>query len=332
MAEITQDYRERTRIASWRAVGTYLGYLAFFGMPLVAGRFLGTTEFTPVTLRWSAIFAAIALPVTALIATLVVPNGTAPGQPAANPLRGALSAVGRNRSLWYFIAMFAVGGLGGGMGWGLVFFFIDGYLGLGAKFSGLLVLSIPVAVLATPVWGTVCRRFGKQQMWAAGYAGVALASLGYLLIKPGPLAVIWMGITLLLLNALVVVEPVAAPAMLADVVDYGRWRFGADHGGTYFALYGMIQKINVGIGAAIGLSIAGALGFDARAATQTPAGLRGLLLAYSVLPAASYLISAVMIWRFPINQKRQKVIVKAIERRERRRAAAAVEVPQEIAS
>lgn len=319
MAEITEDYRERTRIASWRAVGTYLGYFAFFGMPLAAGALLGTTEFTPVTLRWSAIFAAIALPVTALIAVLVVPNGTAPAPSAANPLKGAMRAVAGNRPLWRFIAMFAVGGLGGGMGWGLVYFYIDGYLRLGAKLSGLLVLSIPVAILATPVWGALCRRFGKQQMWAAGYAGAAVAALGYAFISPGPLAVVWVGLILLLLNALVVVDPIAGPAVLADVIDYGRWRFGADYGGTYFALYGMIQKINIGIGAAIGLALAGAFGFDAKVATQTPGGLRGLLLTFSIFPDILYLVAAVMIWRFPINQQRQRAIVRAIERRQESR-------------
>jgi GPH family glycoside/pentoside/hexuronide:cation symporter len=323
MAELTDDYAERTRVASWRALGSYLGMGAFFGMPMVAGWFLGSTEFTPETLRWAAIFAAVALPATAATAALLVPNGSAPARQPANPLRGALGAVARNRPLLLYVAMFAVGGLGGGMGWGLVFFYIDGYLGLGAKLSALLVISMPVAILATPLWAALCRRFGKQRTWAVGYAGAGVTALGYLLISPGPLAAVWLTVTLLCLNALVVVEPVAGPAVLADVVDYGRWRFGADHGGAYFALYGMISKINIGIGAAIGLAIAGFFGFDARAATQTPGGLRGLLLAYSVLPALSYFAAAAMIWRFPIDRRRQQVIVRAIERRERRRLAAA---------
>ena len=319
MAELTEDYGERSRIASWRALGTYLGMGAFFGMPLALGPILGSTEFTPVTLRFAAIFAAVALPVTAAIAVAVVPNGSAPVRQAGNPLRGALRAVARNRPLLLYVAMFAIGGLGGGMGWGLVFFYIDGYLDLGAKLSALLIISMPVAILATPVWGALCRRFGKQQMWAAGYAGAGLAALGYLFISPGPLAAIWLTLTLLLLNALVVVEPIAGPAVLADIVDYGRWRFGADHGGMYFALYGMIQKINIGIGAAIGLAIAGAFGFDATVATQSSRGMFGLMVAFSVLPAVAYLVAAVMVWRFPITRKRQQAIVRAIERRERRR-------------
>lgn len=325
MAELTDDYAERSRIATWRAVGAYLGMLAFFGMPLVAGKLLGTTEFTPDTLRWAAVFAAFALPATVLLATAVVPSGTARGATAANPFRGAARAVAGNRPLWLFLAMFAVGGLGGGMGWGLVYFYIDGYLRLGTKLSALLVLSLPVAILATPAWGALSRRFGKQKAWAAGYALAGLASLSYMLVSPGPYAALLLGAALLCLNAMVVVEGVAAPAVLADIVDYGRWRFGVDHAGTYFALFGMIQKVNVGIGAAIGLAIAGALGFDATAATQTPGGLFGLLLAFSALPGLSYLVSAWMVLRFPIDRRRQQILVRAIERRERRAGRTAVE-------
>jgi Na+/melibiose symporter-like transporter len=152
-----------------------------------------------------------------------------------------------------------------------------------------------------------------------------LASLSYMLISPGPYAALLLGAALLCLNAMVVVEGVAAPAVLADIVDYGRWRFGVDHAGTYFALFGMIQKINVGIGAAIGLAIAGAFGFEAAAQTQTSGGLFGLLLAFSALPGLSYIVSAWMILRFPIDRRRQQVLVKAIARRELRATRTAVE-------
>ena len=67
------------------------------------------------------------------------------------------------------------------------------------------------------------------------------------------------------------------------------------------------------------------------AAAQTRGGLLALLLAFSVVPAISYLVSAVMIWRFPINRKRQRAIVRAIERRERRSNPPGVPVRDETA-
>ncbi len=315
MAELSDDYGERTRLASWRAVGRYLGLLAFFGLPLALEPWLGSSEFTPETLRWAAILAAIALPTAAVVAALVVPDGAPAEAPVVHARRDVVAAVARNRPLWRVATTLAIAGLGNGMGWGLVFFYIDGYLGLGAQFSGLLVLSIPVAIVATPVWGALCLRFGKQQMWTAGYLMAATASLGYAFITPGPWAAAWLAVTLLMLNAVIVVEQVAGPAVIADVVDYGRWRLGADHGGTYFAAWAMITKGTIGLGAAISLAVAGALGFDATAGTQAPGGVLGLLVGMAVLPAACYLTAAVVIWHFPIDRRRQRVLVRALERR-----------------
>ena len=324
MAELTDDYGDRTRLASWRAVGRYLGLLAFFGLPLALEPWLGTSEFTPETLRWAAVLAAIALPTTAVVAALVVPDGAPADERVVHARRDVLAAVTRNRPLWRVAATLAIAGLGNGMGWGLVFFYIDGYLGLGAQFSGLLVLSIPVAVLATPAWGALCLRFGKQQMWATGYLVAATASLGYAFITPGPGAAVWMAVTLLMLNAVIVVEQVAGPAVLADVVDYGRWRLGADHGGIYFAAWAMITKGAIGLGAAVSLAVAGALGFDPTAGAQAPSGLLGLLVGMAVLPAACYLTAAVIIWHFPIDRRRQRVLVRALERRAMRSPVAGV--------
>lgn len=317
LAELSANYEERARIASWRAMSRYLGLMAFFALPILTSPFLGTTEFTPETLRWSSIFAVIATLVTALVAVLVVPNGAASMRREQAGLREAVRGVLRNPPLQWFTVMFALSGLGAGIAWGLVFFYIDGYLGLGAQFAGLLVLSMPVAFLATPVWSWACRRFGKQQAWAIGCAGTIVASLAFAAITPSAWAGAAVAATLLLFNALITVEAVAGPSVLADVVDYGRWRFGADYAGTYFAFYAMVQKINVGLGSGLGLYVAGSLGFDATLAQQSSRGILGLLVAYAVLPAVFYAGAAIMIWKFPIDRRRQRTLVRAIARRER---------------
>jgi Na+/melibiose symporter-like transporter len=322
LAELTEDYDERARVATWRGVARYLGLMAFFGLPLAAQRFIGTTEFIPETLRWASVFAIVAVLTTATLAVLAVPDGAAPMRSAGTSLKEAILAVVRNRPLLWFTAMFATSGLGAGIAWGLIFFYIDGYLGLGAQFAGLILVTIPIGIVATPIWGWLCRRFGKQQAWAAGCVLSSVACVAYALNRPGDSASVVLAATLFLFNAVIVVEAVAGPAMLADVVDYGRWRFGADYAGTYFAFYTMVQKINVGIGAAIGLAVAGWFGFDATAAEQTSSGVFGLLLGVAWLPAATYVVAAVLIWNFPITRRRQRSILRAIERREARRKRA----------
>lgn len=324
LAELSDDYEERARITTWRSMGRFLGLLSFFGLPLALQSITGSTEFTPETLRWAAGLASVALLGTALVAALVVPNGlrrehAASGAPASSLLATGRAVAG-NRPLLIFTAMFAVGGLGAGIGSGLSFFYIDGYLLLGQQLAAVMIVSIPISLIATPVWGTLCRRFGKQQAWAAGNVGAGLASLSYYFIGPGENAALLLAASLIVVNAMIVVEAVAAPAVLADVVDYGRLRFGADHAGSYFAFYAMVQKINVGIGAALGLLIAGMFGFDATVTTQSASGRFGLLLAFSLLPAVFLCIAALWIWRFPINRRRHAVIIAALERRAAREA------------
>lgn len=318
LAELSEDYDERARIASWRGVSRYLGLMAFFGLPIAAQHFIGTTEFIPETLRWASVFAIVAVLSTATLAVLLVPDGTAPLRRRGPSLKESLRAVVGNRPLLWFTGMFATSGLGAGIAWGLIFFYIDGYLSLGAQFASLILVTIPISIVATPVWGWLCRRFGKQQAWASGCVLSAVACIAYAFNGPGEGAWMVLAATLLFFNAVIVVEAVAGPAMLADVVDYGRWRFGADYAGTYFAFYTMVQKINVGIGAAIGLSVAGWFGFDATVAEQSESGVFGLLLGVAWLPAITYVIAAVLIWHFPITRRRQHAIIRAIERRQSR--------------
>ena len=319
LAEISDDYEERARITTWRSMGRFLGLQAFFGLPLALQSITGSTDFTPETLRWAAALAAVALLGTALVATLVVPNGRlrekSSGGNTSSSLVDAGRAVAGNRPLLSFTGMFAIGGLGAGIASGLSFFYIDGYLQLGEQLSVVMIISIPISLVATPVWGTLCRRFGKQQAWTVGYVGAGVASLSYYFIGPGENAAPLLITALIVVNALIVVEAVAAPAVLADVVDYGRLRFRHDHAGSYFAFYAMVQKINVGIGAALGLLIAGTFGFDATVTTQSASGRFGLLLAFSLLPAAFLCVAAMWIWRFPIDRRRHAVIIAAIERR-----------------
>ena len=323
LAELTEDYDERARVATWRGVARALGMAAFFALPIVAQRFLGTTEFIPETLRLASVFAIVAVLTTATLAVLLAPDGVAPSGDKGPSLRESFQAVVRNRPLLWFTAMFATSGLGAGIAWGLMFFYIDGYLGLGRQFAGLVLVTIPIAIVATPIWGLICRKYGKQQAWAVASLGSVVASLVYGVIRPGEGALIVMVANMLFFNAVVVAESVAGPAILADVVDYGRWRFKADYAGTYFAFYTMVQKINVGIGSAIGLAVAGVFGFDATLQQQTSGGILGLKLGVAVLPALTYLVASILIWKFPITRRRQKALIRAIERRETAREKAA---------
>lgn len=318
LAEITQDYDERTRLATWRAFALYAGVTAFYAIPYLP--FSETTEFTPETLRLTAIVAAVALPTMAIIAVTVVPTGAAALSGPQARLRDAWPAIARNKPFLLLSLIFMIGGLGGGMAFAMLFFFVDSYLHLGGSLALVFMLGAPVGALAMPLWGAVARRLGKQRTWAISYFLSGSILLGHLLIPVGPAGQPWL---IAVFIALFLVSPagvVITAAMLADVVDYGRLKFRGDYAGTYFAVQTMMEKGVAGLGAAVGLATAAAFGFDPSLPEQSASGTFGLLLAIPVLPALMTYLTLPFIWRFPIDERRQRLIVQRLKQRAAREA------------
>lgn len=314
MAELSQDYNERTRIATWRTFARYTGFIAFYGIPFLP--MFETSEFTPTSLRITAILAAVSLPLTAVVAVLFVPRGDIPRREAPISLVRAWPAMVNNRPLMYFLLIYAISGLSTGMAYGMLYFFVGGYLDMAETLALLFVLGSPVGLLVMPFWAALARRVGKQQAWAIAYALSALFLLMHLAVPPGA-GNTWMLVAVNLGVFAVSSAGVVIPAaMLADVVDYGRWKFRGDYAGSYYAVQTMMEKGVEGLGAAIGLAVAGWFGFDPQALAQTDRGHLGLLLAFPVLPAVITLVSVPLIWRFPINERRQRIIVRRLAQRE----------------
>lgn len=312
IAEISDNYDQRTRLSTWRATFAYGGSIAFFAVPFLP--MFPTREFTADTLRWTAIIAGIALPLLTLVAVLLVPSGTTPRPHAAEAARNPWRAVFRNRPLLIYAVMFALIGVGNGVLAGTLFFFFDSYLQQGQSMAGIFLIALPIGALAVPVWGYLCRRFGKHRAWAVGTAASALGILCYGLVPPGSAGTVWLAVVHVLVIASFVSYAVASPAVLADVVDYGRWRFGADFGGTYFSFYSLMYKAAPQVGAALGIAMLGWFGFDPKVQGLSADAHFGLLFVFCAIPAAFLLIATALVWRFPIDGRRQAIITRRLAR------------------
>jgi len=217
--------------------------------------------------------------------------------------------------LLLFALLFFLYHLASGVMNGVMFFYIDSHLHRGSFMAGLFLLPLPLGALAVPLWGFLCRRYGKQRAWAVGAAGSALAILLFLTVPAGTSGTVWLACVQVIVILLYAGFPVAAPAVLADVIDYGRLRFGVDYAGTYFAIYNVMYKAVPGVGAAIAIALAGLGGFDARLAEQRPSGTFALLATFCGVPALLLAVVAPMLWYFPINARRQRIIVARLKHR-----------------
>lgn len=94
-------------------------------------------------------------------------------------------------------------------------------------------------------------------------------------------------------------------AMYADTADYGEWKRGRRATGLIFSASTMSQKFGWAIGAYVALSLMAGVGFEPNE-VQTAESMRGLLLLFSVIPAAIGILAMIISLAYPLNEKRVK--------------------------
>jgi Na+/melibiose symporter-like transporter len=105
-------------------------------------------------------------------------------------------------------------------------------------------------------------------------------------------------------------------AMYADTADYAEWKRGRRTTGLVFSASTMSQKFGWAFGAFVTLKLMSQVGFQPNQ-VQSAQSLHGLVLLFSLIPAALGLLSMVILFFYPLNDKRvEKLIAELNERRE----------------
>jgi len=97
-------------------------------------------------------------------------------------------------------------------------------------------------------------------------------------------------------------------AMYADTADYAEWKHGRRATGLIFSASTMSQKIGWAIGAYLALTLMSQVGFQANQ-VQSEESLRGLILLFSLIPAALGILSILVSLIYPLNEIRVGQIV-----------------------
>jgi len=108
---------------------------------------------------------------------------------------------------------------------------------------------------------------------------------------------------------------VVAGPLLCDVIDYGCYQTGHERSGIYFAMQGLLIKIQLAIGGALGLAIIGWLGFDMNAVTHSTTSVLGLKISISWLPVLLIIPAMVCIYRIPLSEHRMTIIRRRLAQR-----------------
>lgn len=312
LSEISHDYGARSRLATYRYVAGMAGTALF---PLVSFLpWLPSRAVTPDVTWLAGLAIVLLLLITVPLAWHFVPD---PPLRVVSERRevivDVLKGLWQNRPLRVFVAMQSFTGLSSGMVTGLYYFYISSYLGLSEDYTLVMLAVYVLSIVGGLSWLRVGRHLDKHRINAICSLLVACTNLMMYLIVPGPNA-FHLLIGIFSIAALCTSGAIAAQtALLADVSDYGTWRSGNENSGNYFAVLAFISKATLAIGSGFGLIVAGLFGFRAEGGNDA-VGMAGFFLAIIWIPLALNLLAAACSWFFPLDRRRQSIIVRRIGR------------------
>lgn len=313
--ELSGDYAERTRIATFRESGAFLGYLCATAVGIFYWIWFKGVAFPSYAqiVQSVGVFFAIALPLAILWCFRSVPVATRHVErtPGWSELLGIL---GRNAPFRRLIGAYLIDRLALGIYFGVQPALISQALGLQQHVLTVALVNTCAAVLLAPTWIAIASRLGKHRAYCA--ANLVTAA-GYVALFFVPAGILW---PVLLANVLMAFgnggTMISPPAMTADAVDADELQTGVAQMGGHMAFLASVFKFGMGLGVFVGLGFISLFGY-LDISQQLDAGVEyGVRVGASWLPAALLLLPVLMMWRYPIDERRHAQIRAAlIERR-----------------
>jgi Na+/melibiose symporter-like transporter len=311
--EISGNYHERTRIATFQAVAGAISLLIVLTLPTILDQLRPNDGM----LKLNAMGVMILLfLLPSLILTLrAFPEPTAPAIAAKPvPFGQALRLVLRETLLVrVLLSDFAVT-LGQGIRGVLFVFFVSIYMGLPHWASGLFLLQFAFGIAAAPIWAALAKRWGKHRTAVAAELVQVAINLSLLLVVPGQLP---------LLLALTVAQGLAQSSgnlmlrsMVADVADRHRLETGSDRTALFFSVFSISMKAGTAAAVGIALPLIAWGGFNPAATENSHEALRTLLLVFTLGPALAHLISAALVYGFPLDEAAHARVRRELEARD----------------
>jgi GPH family glycoside/pentoside/hexuronide:cation symporter len=299
-AELSHDTNERNRIMVLRMVFATIGVLLGVGAAQPLVQYFGGGPHGWRAMSW--VLGAVCL-VTMLITaqslrkTPLIPSDQPPGS-----LRGQIAQVRKNRPFVILLATNFISNVGQASSYtalGFVFIYVVKAVWLIPLF--ILAMS-SAAILSQPLWLWLPRRIGKPRSYVLASTLWALVTITWLWVSPlsATMVQIPFGQPMLLDHVLVIARALAigavnggfimlALSMMTDTVDYQRRNMGVASEGVFAGLFSAFEKLAFAVGpviAGVVLSLFGFVSSTGVEVPQTATAIGGIVLLYSVIPAA----------------------------------------------
>lgn len=311
-AELSGDYHERTRITGSRTFFAFVGIMIATLAPLVTGGGGTAQGLTPV-MQGLGLWSLVLFPLAGIVIWAFVPDRQPAGPVRETSWLQGIRIAARNRPFMRLLAATTIGRIGSAVNTTVVIWFFVYALGLGASATLPVIVYLLAAVLGVPVWMWAGARFSKHNALIVAVLSSLTAFACLLLVPKGDAG------SAMIIMALAGLGGGAAATLglsiAADVIDLDELRARRSRAGLLFAFWNMGGKLADALGGFIALTVLSLAGFDAMSPVNTPQAVDALVFTYIWMPWPFFLVSVLLLWRFPIGRDRQGRIRRMIERR-----------------
>ncbi|MEW6991629.1 MFS transporter [Colwelliaceae bacterium 6441] len=319
--ELTKDPAARVKIFSIRGSMVYVGAISFYVLPVLP--IFETTEFTPETLKYAVSIAGIYMLPALLIAMFFVPSGEFIHSGKKESIVAMFKSVLTNKPFVIYVAIYMLTGIGGGIWISLTFIVFNSYYGIGESIALIYFLGSVVGMCGLPFWLWLSNKFGKKISWSFAQCINIVCFAIPLFVVPGEYAFVFLLISTIGIFFSEGCRQGVLPSLLADIVDYGTWKFGEDKAASYFALNTLLQKMSIGIGAGFGLMLLSWFGFDPATTKVGDEDARlAVQLAFCVVPMIVVAVSLLFLSQMRITARHSEIIRKRLALRAKRSSLA----------
>jgi Na+/melibiose symporter-like transporter len=243
--------------------------------------------------------------------------GFVPEPPARPSLHGtwwiALRSLYDNKPFRWLCLGFLAINIGTGITSATLIFYVQSYLQQPEIIGPALLASFFSVLACVPLWIPVSRRIGKHRAAAISlFVAISINVVVILQLEPrdGWLFVALLGV-IGGISAAFLTLPIG---IVGDVIDYDTLKTGAERGGLYFGVWSFFQKLAPALAVGGILPLLSVLGFDPSQANDQRA-LDALKYVFCLAPAPFFLVGAVSLYLFPLDERRHRIIRRRLEQR-----------------
>ncbi|MCK8476313.1 MFS transporter [Microbacterium aurugineum] len=311
-AELTGNYDERTRLLGWRVV-VLTAAILLFGAGGPALRNAGSDPVLGYLLM--GIASGLAIGIGMLIAARtadIAARRTAhtPGAPIVSSTwrdqyMSGFRALGRSQPFRALLGTFVLQALATGTMLAGAQYVATWVLRSEDAVTLVFVALVGPALLATPAWTALARRTGKERAFAiaSGLFTAAAATLVVAVWTPGT----WIYASVAVAGIAYAGLQSLPMAMLPDVIAHDERTSGPGQAGTFTGIWTAGETVGFALGAtAVSLTLAttGYISTVAGATVEQPAAaITGIVLSFSILPAALMAASLLTIRRYRLRRE-----------------------------